>query len=647
MQNIHDYISATLDEYPEHEIELADGCMWNQWKELQTIEYLITGHFEKGDNDPDTGLPKPVYDVISRIRINQSTSEDIDVADLDLGADEPKYYTQAWLLAKKNRVWLRSKNMNDVLDDATQTRGDYGGLLLKVTEDSDDLYIDVMNWHHMVVDPNDIEDGVKIEKQYYTPAKLLEVGEARDWNMDAVSDAIATAERTMDEENADQKETLGQYVFVTEVHGVFPVAQYKEAKGEEYDEKDEKTYKSYVFITANSNRTHTTTGPDGKEQKENLGVLLFAEEEDQNPYYYIPYEKLKSRSLGRGTVEKGKHAQWWTNKAIKNEQDAMEYAGRVFLQAPTGNKAVKKNVLTGMKNGTVLEYTPGNPIQALSMVPGGLGHFQNLVEKWNTQIERSNFAFAANTGENMPSGTPFRLAAMLNAESGKPAGVRRDQMGELWKRVYRERVIPWLVKQVKKDETLAAELTLDELKVLDEKIAAWRGTTKIVDRMLDGYYDRFPATTRWMEIENDYNETVSGTKKDLAELGDMRWFGQFPNGFWDGVENHVVPRISNTDRVKAAYLETLTTILSTVQQSFNPQTGQFMILEDPTLRTIFEELMETAGYSPINLEIAAKKRRSSEDPRIAPQAQPQQQQTPEIPQEMRQEAAITQGQMAQ
>jgi len=621
MQNVHDFISQTIDDYEHHEIELADGCMWNQYDELQTIEHLITGHFENGDKDPETELPKPFFDIISRIRLNQSSSEDINIVDLGLKADTPKYYTHSWLLSKFNRVWLRRNQMNDVLDDATQTRGDYGGVLLKVTEDEDDLYIDVINWHHIITDPNDIEGGVKIELLNFTPAQLLEEAKNREWDEDAVQDAIMTAENTVDEENSDDKRTLGKYVFVTELHGVFPVSMYKDAIGEEYDEEDENKYAEYIFITANSNKTRKGTGPDGKESKDNLGTILFAaEKNDDSPtYYYLPYEVMKTRALGRGTVEKSKHAQWWTNKAVKNEQDAMEYAGRVFLQAPTGNKAAKKNVLTQMKNGTVLEYTPGNPIQPLSLSPAGLGHFQNLVEKWNVQIERSNFTYAANTGENLPSGTPFRQAAMLNSEAGKPAGVRRDQMGELWKRIYRERVIKFLVRQAKKEKVLATELTIDELRVLDEKISVWRATNIVVDKMLSGYYDRFPAQTRWLEIENEHKTIMGETKRELADLGDTRWFGGFPEGFWDGVEDHVIPDVSNTDRVKSAYLETLSHILNTVQQSFNPQTGQFMVLEDPTLRMIFEEIMETAGYSPLNLELAAKKRKAS------PEADPQQQ----------------------
>lgn len=635
MQNIHDFISTTIDDYKEHEIELADGCMWSQYDELQTIEYLITGHFEQGDSDPDTGLPKPVYDIISRIRLNQHSAEDIDVADLMLKADDPKYYLHSWLLSKFNRVWLRSNRMNDVLDDATQTRGDYGGVLLKVTEDTSNLFIDVVNWHHIVTDPNDIENGVKIEKLFLTPAQLLDEAEARGWDMEAANEAISTAEDTVDEENSDDKKTLGKYVFVTELHGVLPVAVYKEAMGQEYDEKDERTYKSYIFITANSTKAKNVDDGSGSTRKESLGVLLFAEEEKENPYYYLPYEKLKSRSLGRGTVEKSKHAQWWTNKAIKNEQDAMEYAGRVFAQAPTGNKALKKNLLTGLKNGTVLEYTPGSPITPLSLAPAGLGHFGNLVDRWNMQLERSTFTFAANTGEQVPSGTPFRQTALLNNEAGKPAGLRRDQMGELWKTIYRERVIKFLVKQARQKEKLETEFTLEELRVLDEKIAAWRATNIIVDKMLSGAYDRLPVQTRWLDIEQEYGELVASTKQDLADLGDMRWFGGFPDGFWDGVENHVVPDVSNTDRVKSVYLDVLSNILQTVSGSYDPNTGKFLILEDPTLRTIFEEMMETAGYSPLTLEIASKRKMSNEQPQPSPMEQQQQmataQQMPQPP----------------
>lgn len=627
--NIHDYIAQTMRDYKTHDIELADGCSWTQYNELKTIEYLITGHFEQGDTDPDTNLPKPAFDIISRLRLNQMSAEDIDVADLELKADDPRYYPHAWLLSKYNRVWLREKCMNDTLDDATQTRGDYGGVIVKVTEEKDDLNIDVINWHHIITDPNDIENGVKIEKHYYTPAQLLEDAKERNWNIDAVQQAITTAESTMDEENKEDKKTLGKYVLVTELHGVLPRSMYKEVKSEPWNEDDERAYEHYVFITANSNRL----AGEGEAKGQNLGVTLFCDIEDQDPYYYLPYEKLKTRALGRGTVEKAKHAQWWTNKAIKNEQDAMEYAGRVFVQAPTGNKAVKKNVLTDMKNGTVLEYTPGNPLSALSLTPGGLGHFQNLIEKWNMQIERSTFTFASNTGESMPSGTPFRQTQLLNNEANKPFQVRREQMGELWKKIYRERVIPFLVRQVKKKETLMTQLTLDELRVLDDRIAAWRATDTITNDLIAGKYDRMNPSTRWAEIQEEYGRLVGETKDDLTTLGDTRWFGGFPEGFWDGVEDHIIPNVSNSDKVKAAYLETLSSILNTVSQSYDPNSGSFKILDDPTLRMIFEELMETAGYSPMNLELAEKRKENRPQP--AAQQLPQQAMPPMEP------AAIT------
>jgi hypothetical protein len=205
MQNIHDYISQTLADYKTHEVELADGLYWSQYDELKTLEYLITNHFEQGDSDPDTGLPKPFFDVITRLRLNQSSAEDIDIADLQLGADDPKYYTQAWVLSKFNRVWMKEGNMNDVLDDATLTRGDYGGVLLKVTENDEDLFIDVVNWHQIVTDPNDIPNGVKIEKHNFTPAELMDQAEERGWDVDKAQEAIATAENTMDDENSTDK----------------------------------------------------------------------------------------------------------------------------------------------------------------------------------------------------------------------------------------------------------------------------------------------------------------------------------------------------------------------------------------------------------------------------------------------------------
>ncbi len=60
-------------------------------------------------------------------------------------------------------------------------------------------------------------------------------------------------------------------------------------------------------------------------------------------------------------------------------------------------------------------------------------------------------------------------------------------------------------------------------------------------------------------------------------------------------------------RNKGAVLTSLSELLKTVIASFNPQNGTFGVLEDPTLRRIFDDIVEISGsgISPISLGAAS------------------------------------------
>ena len=116
-------------------------------------------------------------------------------------------------------------------------------------------------------------------------------------------------------------------------------------------------------------------------------------------------------------------------------------------------------------------------------------------------------------------------------------------------------------------------------------------------------------------------EAIAAFRKEkISELrrqGKKRYI-EIPDKYFDDIEAKVSVVTTGEQRNKAAILTSLSSILQTVSQSFNPQTGQFSILENPVLSRIFGQIVEIAGagVSPVSL-------RQSNLPPSGPVAAPQ------------------------
>lgn len=117
-------------------------------------------------------------------------------------------------------------------------------------------------------------------------------------------------------------------------------------------------------------------------------------------------------------------------------------------------------------------------------------------------------------------------------------------------------------------------------------------------------------------IQNEKNK-LSGVKRHI----------EIPEGYFDDFETKVSVVTTNEAKDKAAILQSLNTIMTTAMSSYNPQTGTFAVLENPTMAKIFGTIVETAsaGLSPISLGIG-KSQKS-----VAMPAQPQAPQSPVAP----------------
>ena len=182
----------------------------------------------------------------------------------------------------------------------------------------------------------------------------------------------------------------------------------------------------------------------------------------------------------------------------------------------------------------------------------------------------------------MPAGQPFRLAAMLNSEAGSLFEYRREEAGIFISEIYNDWVLPFIVKQIKKDKELSATLEPEEQKMLADMLADHEANSFAKDQLLSG------SIPRPIDMATVRNSARTGVMKNRRHS-----FTGFDKLFKDWKGN---VRVDTTgeQKNKSVMMETLFNIFQVIAK--NPA-----ILQDPTLARIFNQMLETAGVSPVFL----------------------------------------------
>jgi len=586
-KNLRGTIDEIVKNYKDssNQVDVVEGLDFDMYGTLREIEFLSSGHYMNGDYDEDGNL-KPFQDIVTRILENQRAAEEIDTADIRLATDDPDFYTRALLIDKYNQEWLYKNRVDQKLNDMIEARGKYGGLLVKVTEADDDLHLDVVDWTTFAGDEVDLESGVKVITSYYTPAKLLEMAEEKGWDIDQVKEAIELyAEANQeDSEYREQRETTGKYVVVRELSGTLPRTFIDE-------DADEHSYSFQIHYVAGTEFT--------SEEGLNQTKTLFSEELDENPYYYLPYKKRggNANMLGTGMVERAKHAQVQSNRAAQQYKRAMDFASTHVLQSSSQNLK-GKNVLTQLKSGTILHHEDGKPISGVDMSPQALAHLDRYLANWQNQVDRATGTYSVSTGENLPSGTPYRLGAILDQNAQSQFDLRREEMGIMLGRVYKERIIPYFIKKIKSANEMNLKFNPDELEQIDYEIEQKVADKQIIENYFAGNYEGLPPLMKFEAMRADRGAIMEGLDKQLKKGKNRRTIkndmGNKWREYWDECKDKVYAEITNEKRKKGVILESVNNVLMQYLQ-FKPQLDQ-----DPEARKLFNEITNLAGLSPID-----------------------------------------------
>ncbi len=573
-------IQELVGGYSTKEIDLADGLKHNLYQTLRTIEFYSNSRYLNGQKDT-LGRDKP-FNNINTFRANVAyRATDLDLKDIQIVADDitdRANLLKATILSKEAYKWGKENGLSEFLNDFAYIRPKYGSVVVKKVEEvnddgSKDLKLQVCVWQNLIIDPSNFEDGIIVERHFL---KRHELASKKDvW--DNVPELLNKTKK--------QKEDIE----VLEIHGYFPESCDPDASG-----NDESTFNLKMFIVGVVN---------GKPM-----FLLHSEDEKELPYRKLDWRKQDKRALGVGVTEDGFEAQVWTNDALIAEKNAIDLAGKVVVK--TNSKKLGNNILSDLDNGAVIYMEDGKDANAMNLLPSALPKYSELIQRWDSQYERISSTFNAITGEQMPSGTPYRQTAILNQEAGSLFDQRREEAGIFISEIYMDWILPYLIKKLNKEHILTSEWSMEELEMIDDAFSTFKVNQTAIDMIING------------EEVNDeiYSELIEAEKAIAQKQKNVRSI-PVPKDYFKDFKCSVSVIITNEMRNKGAILESLSNILA--QVGTNPA-----VLQDPVLSKVFSAIIEVSGVpiSPVSLLSAQAKQIS--------QAQTQQTTQPMQPQVM-------------
>lgn len=558
-------IRNEIGHFETTDVVVVDGYPFNQRRTLRKIELYYGSKFETGPMDSE-GFHKFFYNVVHFPCDVATKAIDLDTKDFRLIPESQEAQIPTLFLQKELKDWMKATSFGTVLNEIVEDLPKYGSVVVKKhPDDETGEGISVVNIHNLVCDPTVkalADSSYILERHVYTPDELRGMAEY-GWDADAIEDTI----------NLYATDTTKNQIVVWERWGYLTK--------DEYGEKTSGKAPLYCMcIVAGVEKA--VYDPKTSVYQE-LGRCLYKSEADKEdmPYRDVHWEKIKGRWLGVGLVERNFEGQVRMNEIQNIKSKALYWASKIVFQSR--DKTVARNLLTDMQNGDILRVD--SEITQIDTKLNDLGAFQQEEQRWDDNIAKTGFVFESETGETLPSGTPFRLGAMLKAGSGGFFNFKREKVGLFLRDLFLDVIIPAFKNSKRRKHLLTIPKDEKDLNPLLEKYA-----DVIIYANVQEYAERtgfFPSVEQ-LQMER---------QRLLAELQSRKnIFIEIPDSFYKNAKFSMDLVITDEQVDVGQKLETIANLIQLV--GANPS-----ILEDERTRNMVFAALNLAGVSPIELGI--------------------------------------------
>lgn len=554
VKNVFDFVTDSEKEY-ELPIQLTEGWDWKMKDHLRRSFLYLNSQFEDKNEDrylrPNKNIVLPILNV-------QYRTEGFDVKDIEIYIDNPDEYYKSLLIKKFHHKWALTNSIDTFIDDIVESYATYGGALVKNTSEARPEVIDLKTL--AFCNQTDILAYPFAIRHKYSPSQLRKAnkkwGKSEHGSTIGIEDLITLSKKENDKE-----------IEVFEVHGLMPTEWLGDSENYNEDESEDVNQVQIVSFYK-------------KEDGQKVGVVLFRHREPEIPFKFVSRDNIEGRALGRGGVEELFDTQIWTNWNEIKITEMLNSAAKTihFSDDPTFKS---RNNLSNLENNEVLSVQEGRRIQQIDTYPRNLAVFNDSLERWNQHAQMVGAASEALMGEAPNAGTPFKLYEAQQIEGKGLHLYRRGKLAVFMDEIYRDWILPYLAKEVVKEQEFMAELSIDEMEMVVEKVVTKKSNEFIKNMVLSFQ----KLTPELIELNKDK------TRQEYSQGGNKRFFKILKDEMKD-IHLEVMTNIAGKQKNLALLTDKVVNVLR--QYISTPQ-----IRQDPEMTKLLNVILESSGLSPI------------------------------------------------
>lgn len=428
-------IEREIKNYLTSKIEISPGVNFSQYQLINRIYKFrnrdLTG--EKINQDLSYNF---YFDIISPRADNEIKNLRFDSKNIMVYSQNPiKDFAAVFLSNATLKSWMSKKGEDIKLKSAIEEFVANGNIGFKRIDGGYEI-VDPQNTFITNQKAETIEDTDIIERHVMTASQLAQM---KGWNKDEVTKVIkdlgdksfkATTETT----NADStRKNYEIYEFTGEVNEL----EFNEAKG--INTGDENNYFLAKVVVAGLKE-----GGAGEKH------TLFAEKlagSISDSYIYAHRGRYEGKFWRAGMYEILFDHQIRANEIGNQLSRGLEWASKVIFRSE--DSRILQNIRADIDNGDIVIT------KDLQQVDVRMRSLDQLIADWNrlmSDADRLSNSYEVSRGEAMPSGTPFRMGLLMDQNAGKLFVLLRQKITLPYKRVFREWILPELIKDLKGED---------------------------------------------------------------------------------------------------------------------------------------------------------------------------------------------------
>jgi hypothetical protein len=425
-------METDISNYLFNTIEISEGVFFSQYKTIVRIQKFKNRDLSGVKINTDLSY-NYYYDIISPRADSEVKNLRFDSKNILVFSQSPRKDFPAVFIANAMiKSWMAENGEDIKLKSAVEEFTSNGNIGFKKVQGGYEI-IDPLNTYITNQRAETVDDTDIVERHEMTASQIKQMSE---WDQDVVDRVIkdlgnksfTSTKQTTPIESSGKKYEI--YEFTGEVNE----REFNQLDG--VDKGDENKYFLAKVVVAG-----LTKGGTGEK------YTLFAEKlkgKICDQYIYAHRSRYEGRFWRVGMYELLFDHQIRANEIGNQLARGLDWASKVVFRSKDAR--VMQNIRADMDNGDVVIAEDLDQVNVRMM---GL---DQLIADWNRLMmdaDKLSNSFEVVRGEAAPSGTPFRSSALMDANAGKMFTLLRQKITLPYKRVFREWILPSLVKDLK------------------------------------------------------------------------------------------------------------------------------------------------------------------------------------------------------